>query len=380
MTKFYTLLLVVLSALFFSCKTASKSYDKGDYVKAIDLAIKKLQKDPSDGETKALLMAAYKNATAISESHIRSLSAGTNISYESIYYEYAKLQSLYQKIEPFPSLATLVHATDYTGFMKTYGEKAAEDHFEKGMEQMNKESKPAYRNAYREFKSALRFADTRSIREKMDEAYNAAILNVVILPVSNQFNPYQSNTSYQLQNFQDELMREMRYGTNTEFLKIYSDWDARSKNIVPDQVVELRMGRFEIGRPYDRNQTRTVSKDVVVKEIVYKPDSIIKQYGKVSAQVITTQRTLASQGEIYLTVSDNRGHIIWTDRVKGEHQWKTQFAIYRGDDRALNDNDRALVNQSTDNYPNEDEITTELLNRIRNDLQYKLKSFFSRYD
>ena len=53
MTKFY--LLLIASALFASCKTATKSYNKGDYTNAIELGVKKLQKDPGDIETKELV-------------------------------------------------------------------------------------------------------------------------------------------------------------------------------------------------------------------------------------------------------------------------------------------------------------------------------------
>jgi hypothetical protein len=315
----------------------------------------------------------------VSESTIRSLSTGTNISYDRIYSEYFRLQSLYEKLRPYPELSRLVRATDYTGFVKTYGEKAAEAHYEKGVEEMNKDTKPAYRQAYREFKSALRYADNRQTREKMEEAYTAAVMNVVVIPVSNPMQYYQYNTSYAMQNFQDELMRDLRR-QNSEFLKIYTEWDARNNNITPDQILELRVGRFEIGRPYDRNETRTVSKEVVIKEIVYKPDSIVKQYGKVTAQVTSTRRTLASEGEVYFTVTDNQGRVIWTDRIKGEHQWKTEFATYRGDERALSDADRALVSQYSDNTPSEDVILDEILRQIRSDAQYRLRNFFSRYD
>ena len=379
MTKFYTLVILLVSATVLSCKTASKAYDKGDYEKTIDLSIKKLQKDPNDGETKALLMAAYKNAVEVSESNIRSLSVGNQIDYDRLYTEYTKLQSYYEKLRPYPALTNLVRATDYTGFVKTYGEKAAEAHYERGIEEMNKDNKPAYRNAYREFRSALRFADSRQTREKMEEAYKAAVTNVIVLPISSQFAPYNYSNSYQLQNFQEELLRELRY-QNREFIKYHTEWEARSKNIEPDQVLEMRLGRFDIGRPYDQNETRTVTKEVVVKEIVYKPDSVVKQYGKVSAQIITTRRTLASEGEIYMIVSDKSGRTIWTDRVKGEHQWQTQFATYRGDDRALSDNDRSLVNQTAENTPREDAIMDEILRQIKSDVQYRLRSFFSRYD
>ena len=53
MTKFY-LTAIFLSFIFFSCKTASKAYEKGDYSEALERAVKKLQKDPYDYESNDL--------------------------------------------------------------------------------------------------------------------------------------------------------------------------------------------------------------------------------------------------------------------------------------------------------------------------------------
>ncbi len=93
MTKFYSLLLLSLFYLG-ACKTATKAYDRGDYNNAIELAIKKLQKDPSDGETKSLLQNAYRFAVDEHQDKIRILSNSTDEArYERIYNEYYYLQT-----------------------------------------------------------------------------------------------------------------------------------------------------------------------------------------------------------------------------------------------------------------------------------------------
>ena len=43
-SKLYILLFASISILAFSCKTASKLYEKGNYDEAVELAAKKLQK------------------------------------------------------------------------------------------------------------------------------------------------------------------------------------------------------------------------------------------------------------------------------------------------------------------------------------------------
>jgi hypothetical protein len=378
MTKFYTLVFIAIAVI--SCKTASKAYDKGDYRDAVELSIKKLQKDPNDGETKALLQSAYLAATRASESRIRTLSNSSNRGYESIYNEYRRLQSLYETVQPYPSLVTLVHATDYSDYVKTYGQKVADGYYGQGMEAMERGDKASYRTAYRAFRSATRFADSREIRLKMDEAYQAALIHIVVLPMANNYGGFQHSASYVLRNFGDELLRNLRYSVNNEFIQLHTEWDARSKNIIPDQLLKLDLGRFDFGRPYDKNETRTVSKEVVVKETVYKPDSVVKQYAKVTAQITTTKRTMISGGEVYASFLDPQGRVIWNDRMIGEHRWQTSFTTYRGDDRALSESDNAALNKTLDNAPAEEEVMERILDEIRSDMRHRLGSYFSQFD
>jgi hypothetical protein len=166
---------------------------------------------------------------------------------------------------------------------------------------------------------------------------------------------------------------------NNEFVRFYSEFDARSQDIEADQIMELNLSRITIGRPYDNTSTRESSKEVVIKEIVYKPDSVVKQYGTVKARITTTKRTLLSQGDLFITVRDTKGRIIWNDRFTGEHKWQTEFATYTGDERALTDSDRSLLNQKQYNPPSEDHIMEELLNQIESDLTYRLRHYYTRY-
>ena len=163
-------------------------------------------------------------------------------------------------------------------------------------------------------------------------------------------------------------------------MQFYSESDARSRSIQPDEIVELRMGRFDIGRPFDEHSTKEVSREVVVKEIVHKPDSVVKQYGTVKAKITTTQRSLVSEGDLVITIRDPKGSIVWNDRFTGEHEWKTEFSVYTGDERALSDKDKSLLNtDSESNTPQQEQIMQELFKQIQNDLSYRLKNYYSRY-
>ncbi len=138
--------------------------------------------------------------------------------------------------------------------------------------------------------------------------------------------------------------------------------------------------QLEIGHPYDQTQTRNVSKEVVVREIVYKPDSVVKQYGTVNAQIAVTRRNIISEGELYLSVRDAKGRVLWNDIFRGEHRWETEFATYRGDERALSQNDRTLLNRNRNDYntPREDDILKEVFREIQNNMSYRLRDYYTR--
>jgi hypothetical protein len=379
MTKFYTIAIVGFISLN-SCKTASKAYQKGDYTEAIELGVKKLQKNPGDNDTKELVKTSYSYEVSQHEDAIRTLSNSKNESrYESIYKEYVHLQHLYETIHQYPAVAQLISATDYSEYVETYRGKAADIHFEKGTKWMDEGTKTAYREAYKEFNVALRYRpDDFELKKKRDQAFDAALIKVVIAPLQN-YGGYNYGYSYKLQNFQNDILRTLSYNMNDGFIRFYSEWEAKNKDIEPDQIMELNLSRITIGQPYDDRSTREVSKEVVIKEIVYKPDSVVKQYGTVKARITTTKRTLASEADLYITVRDTKGRIIWQDRFTGDHRWQTEFSTYTGDERALTDSDKSLVNQTHATSISEDQVMDELLRKIQSDLSYRLRSYYTRY-
>jgi hypothetical protein len=379
MAKIY-ILLITASLFFAGCKTATKAFNKGDYADAIELGVKKLNKDPYDADTKELVKTAYTFAVNNHEEAIRNLSGSNSDSrYESILKEYNKLQDLYNTIHEYPAVAHMIPATNYSEYIQTYRNKAAEVHVSNGDKWMNEGNKRAYREAYNEYRNALRYTNNGDIKKKRDDAYNSALTKVLIVPIQN-YGGYSYNSSYQLQQFQSEIMRTLANNMNNEFIKFYSEWDMRNRDFEPDQILEMNLGRIRIGQPYDQQSAREVSKEVVIKEIVYKPDSVVKQYGTVRARITTVRRTLLSEGELYLSLRDPKGRILWNDRFTGQHRWQTGFATYTGDERALSESDRALLNRGSNyNVPSEDEIMNELYRQIQSDLSYRLRNYFDRY-
>lgn len=381
MTKLYSFAIVGCLVLIFSCKSASKSYQKGDYTDAIERGVKKLQKDPNDYETRDLVQKSYTYTVNEHEDQIRILTnSKSDNRYDRIYQEYVALQGLYQTIHAYPEAARWIKAKDYSEFVETYREQAVAAHTEKAQKWMNQGTKESYREAYKEYNMAVSYRpDDFELRKKRDSAFDVAVTKVIINPIQN-YGGSSYGSSYQLQNFQNNIIRTLTNSMNSEFIRFYSEYDARAKDITADQILELNLGRISIGQPTDVKSSREVTKQVVVKEIVFREDSVKKEYGTVKANITTTKRTLLSQGDLYITVRDTKGRTLWNDRFTGEHKWETQFSTYTGDERALSDSDKTSLNQNSNyNPPTEDQIMDELLSQIQNDLSYRLRNYYTRY-
>lgn len=381
MRKFYFFIAFVAISFTF-CKSPAKLYDRGNYNDAMDAAIKKLQKDPNDYNSREVLKSSYKYAVEERENQIRMLSNSSSENrHDQIFEQYVELQNLYEKMRRYPAIVQFLKPVDYSSQEETARIKAFDSHITKADKWMEGNDKRSYREAYYEFKKALRYKpDDFDAKKKLEDAYDLAVVNVMLVPMDVANNSYYySNSSYQVRNFQDELIRTLNYNGSNDFVRYYTEWGAESKRIEPDEVVEMRMGRMTIGQPHDQNSSKQVSKEVVVKEKVYSKDSVVKEYAKVYATITSTKRTLVSDVDMYVTSREPKGKILWSDNLRSEHQWKTEFASYTGDERALSESDKTLLNKKDSKTPKEDDIREDLLRKLTNDVTYKLRNYYNRY-
>src|SRR4051812_5635620 len=109
MTKLYSFIACSALVFVFSCKSASKSFQKGDYTDAIERGVKKLQKDPYDYETRDLVQKSYNYTINEHEDQIRILSNSKgDTRYEKIYNEYYAMQNLYQLVHQYPAVSEMI--------------------------------------------------------------------------------------------------------------------------------------------------------------------------------------------------------------------------------------------------------------------------------
>ena len=341
-----------------------------------------MQKDPNDAKLLDIIQSSYRYAVNDHESRIRNNAESQNeLKWEWMYNEYASLQRMYDAIYKVPSVFhIIVQPVNYSSYLVTYSEKAGDVRYDRGLAFMQRYDKQSYRQAYREFQWQLQFKPgDGDAMQKKDEAYEYAVTNVVILPMQQNGGFVYSSYTIGGNNLDDQLIRDLQYNSGNEFVKFYSAWDARSKHIRVDQEVDMRLATIDIGRFRDNRNSRRVSKEIVVKETVYKPDSIVKEYGRVNAEITTTTRVMNSHAVLQLEVRDENGRWLWSDNLPASHNWSTEFASFTGDERALSETDKQLVNRRKEFPPTESEVMRCLLVDISNDLSYHVKNYFNRF-
>lgn len=379
--QFYTALFTTISLGIVSCKTASKMYQKGNYNEAVELAANKLQKKPGDPELMDILKNAYTFAVNDHESRIRNYAASNNeLKWEWMYNEYASLQRLYQAVYKAPSVQTIINPVNYSSQLTGYAEKAGLVRYQRGVAFMQRYDKQSYRQAYREFQTALRFlpGDRETIR-KMNEAYEYAVINVIVLPIQQHGGYINSSYSSGINSFDEVIIQNLVQDRSQEFVRFYSIWEAQNRNIRMDYEVEIQMAGINIGHYDDYRTTRKASREVVIRERVIKPDSVVRDFGWVYANITTTRRTKNSNALLTINVRDQNGRWIWSDNVVANHNWSTEFTDYSGDARALSDADRQIIERRRDFSPTESEILRALFNQLDDAALWKIKNYFNRY-
>lgn len=161
-------------------------------------------------------------------------------------------------------------------------------------------------------------------------------------------------------------------------MRYYAPSEAGSNNIRPDNFVETRFSGVNIGRLRDQRTTREVSKQVVGKEIVYSKDSVKKEYITVKAKITTTTRSLQANALLQALITDPSNRMIWSDTYQGDYYWSTTFSTYTGDERALSDDDKKLMNQKEQLPPSNNEIIRTIMNEVRSKTECGVSDYFRR--
>lgn len=371
---FYTLLSL---GLISSCKTNKDYLSRSDNDKTLFDAIKTLKKHNSDTTALNALPVLYNLAQQRNMRKINSYSSSNNIDrWDKMISAYGTLQEMHDAIIESDAASSVVTPVNYQQTIYNLKHEAAADYYSLATSYLNKPGRDDAKRAYNYFKKADKLVPGYEDADlKMDEAYQNAIVNVVINPMQDNsyfFNTGWGNYGYNYSNeyFQQTLVRELKgVNSNRYPARFYTDWEARRDNVQPDWEVNLTLRNMNIPRPQTYTYTRNASQQIEVGrdtsgKIVYRT---------VHATVNIARQSFTANVDMEINITDlaTRKSLVY-NTLREDYRWEEEHATYRGDSRALSANDWAIINNGAYNEPRKEDVLNELYRKLYPQVKNKI--------
>jgi hypothetical protein len=361
---------IALLLVFTACKTTKDYVSRSSEDRTLFDIVKTLNKHSNDEDAAKALPLVY---AQVQQHHLKKINTYKNYReitrWDKIIEEYSALQKMYDAISNSGTAGNLVTAVSYQNYLYDAKQQAAEDYYQLAATLLQSDTREDAKKAYTYFKKLDKYvAGYKNARAKMDEAYEAAVINVVINPVQYNlffFNTGWGNTGYNYSNeyFQQTLVRELGGPSSNRYpARFYTHWEARRENVQPNWVVDLTLRNMDIPYPTTYNSTRNVSKQIEAGRDT--SGKII--YQTVYATLNTSRQSFTARGEMEVNITDasSRKNISY-NIYRDDYTWQQQYATYTGDSRALSNSDWALVNNNRNNpQPRKEEVLNELYRKI----------------
>lgn len=380
-----TITLLLLALLLTGCNSVKRNQKflaQGNYDAVIELALKKLQKDPNGKNSEAhvaFLEEAFKSVVEEDQRRIAFLKKENQPSNtREIYYTYCDLGKRQEAIRPLLSLIdTDIQLKDYSAEILASKRNFADYLFNEGNKYLSRNSIQDARKAYGFFSDLKNLQpDYFQVDEKLDEAHfqGTDFVFVKLNNQSNQIIPFRLErelldfNTYGLDDFWTEYHTQKEQGIYYNF---GIDVNFDEITISPERISEkeyLRKKTIKDGWEYVLDRYGNVVKDSLGNDI--KVDKFIT----VTAKVTYTEQTKATRvggNVVYRDLNSNR--IMNRHPLGTEFIFENIFARYRGDERALTQEDMQFSRNDFFPFPSNQQMVldagTEMKARLKEILQ-----------
>ncbi len=372
-------LLIVIS-LFSACASNKNYLERSDADKALQDAIKKINKNSTDEDAALAIPVLYRGITENHLEKIKSYSNSKELSrWDKIIREYDYLQDAYDIIINSTAAFKLTNPVSYSTQMLETKQSAAEEHYVAANIFLEKPGRDNAKKAYNYFNKTNKYIPGyKDAETAMDRAYENATVNVVINPVQDNsyfFNGGWGNTGYNYSNeyFQQTLIRELKNSSNRYPARFFTEWEARRDNVQPDWVIDLRLRNMDIPFPLTNTYSRNAS-----SQVQSGTDSSGKAiYTTVYATLNITRMSFTARAEMEVNIQEvTSGKNISYRSFRDDYRWEQERGTFTGDSRALSPRDWQLVNGNNFGAPGKEEVLNELYRKIypqvKNNISYSV--------
>lgn len=364
-----TITLCILTLLLVSCNSVKRNQKllaSGNYDQAIALAVKKLAKDRDSRKSAdhiLLLEEAYKKVVNENTRRISFLakdqSPGAN---REIYYTYIRLRDRQDRIRPLLPLYNTELGRNAKFKMIDYGDEIinardayAEDLYAEALTLLSYNTVMESRAAYDKLAELQRVnSNYPNLRDQLNEARfkGTDFVKVSLNNRSGQMIPHRLQrelldfNTYGLDDFWTEYHADAENGIDYNFGIVMNFMDI---SISPERISEkeyVRRKKIKDGWEYVLDQNGNVKKDSLGNDIK------VDVYKNISARVMYTTQTksvLVGGDVLYKDLERNR--LLNRHPLASEFVFENEFAKFRGDERALTEEDLKFIKNDFIPFP-----------------------------
>lgn len=341
--------------------------------------LERLMKNANDKEAASQLPVAYKAAAEKrKEINLAYKEGSPGDRWMNVLNECQVMKQMYDAVKTNPAASkVLPDPWDPTATILRLKQKAAREYYDLGVQYLTNNNRESASTAYTYLYKANNIVPGfENVQQLLREAQEKSVINVIVSPV--RYDQYNWNYwGFENDWLQQQMVRDLN-AQSFRNVRFYTDWEASGGHIRGDRYVDLNFTELYVGSVYTDRSTYNRTAEIQTgtsKGIPPKP-----VYTTVRATVYVTRHYLQSRATLECRIYDRpTDRNILYDRFPDSYNWKVETATYRGDERALTNEDRRMIgNSGSMRPPGRNEVAgrlirncySQLLNRIRNGVSF----------
>jgi hypothetical protein len=359
MKPFYLLLFAIV--VLTSCGSRKGYLDRNDADRSLQDAVKKIKKNPDDEEARTAIPQLYKLIQQKHLDQIKAYAATTQLSkWDNMINEYQDLQRAYDLIMNSTAAYKLVTPESYSTNLLQCRDSAAGVYYQTGLSYLQQPGRENAKKAYNNFQRVKSYdADYKEVNEKMDDAYQKAMVNVMIMPVDERqvqqgigILGRDISSEYFQQNLLSDLSGNERYAA-----RFFNSKTMGGNQIDPDWIISFRARSLNVAPPVNAYSERKVSAPIKIGT----DSSGAPIYNNVFATIFVTRSEMTSSADLEMTITDtDNNSIIIAKTYNQEYKWSQETATFNGDRRALSQSDLNMLTNAQLSAPNKEQVLVEI--------------------
>lgn len=363
--------------IFASCSTGKKALQKGDYFSAINKAVDRLKSAPDNKNASNVLREGYPMTIEwVQEELVMIQNTNAPFKLETAISLMEQTNRLSDEIRRTPAARNIIpNPKNYTSELNVIYDRAADERYNAGLTELEFDTRESARMAFEHFRLADQFIPGfKDARELMETAKELATIKVILETIPVNVSRYELSAEF----FYNQIFQYINHEFDQySFVNFYTPFQAEKENLTnPDYIVDMEFFDFSVGNLSHSEKEENVENKVKIES----RDSTKVQYKTYKAKLKTFTDQVVSGGSLRVRIIEPAtDKLLSDDIIPGTYTWVNQYAMFVGDEEALDKNQLQLTKGKVLPLPPQQDLFIEFTKPIYGQLTPYLKRFFSRF-